>query len=186
MVKKLLAVVTIAFGLALADKAGAESSGLNGMLLGAGSGALIGQAAGRNTESTLVGTAVGAMIGYALDNGVARGPSYGYQPRVVVVRPESQRTCREMEMLATIDGYPEKVYGLACWQDGVWVRVGEERPRPVVYRPVIIHEGYRVGRGYPRYVRYSAGGRRWAREEHHDRHEYYDDHGHRGKHRELH
>ncbi|MDD5758364.1 MAG: glycine zipper family protein [Desulfobulbaceae bacterium] len=176
MMKKLLALVTIALGLALADKAGAGSNGVNGTLLGAGSGALIGQALGRNTESTVVGTAVGAMIGYALDNGVARGPSYGYQPRMVVVRPENQQTCREMEMLATIDGYPEKVYGLACWQDGVWVRIEEDRPQPIVYRPVIIHEEYRVGRGYPRYVRYGGGYRRWAREESHDRHERYDDH----------
>lgn len=184
--KKLLAVVTIALGLACADKAGAGSSGINGTLLGAGSGALIGQAVGRNTESTLVGTAVGAMIGYALDNGGARGQSYGYQPRMVVVRSENQQTCREMEMLATIDGYPEKVYGLACWQDGVWVRIEEERPRPVVYRPIIIHEEYLVGRGYPRYVRYGGGHRRWAREEHHDRHEHHDDGKHRGKHRERH
>lgn len=168
--KKAMLVAAMALGVTLVNQAVAEANGLNGMLLGAGSGALIGQAAGRNTQSTLVGTAVGAMIGYALDNGVER-PRYGYQPRTIVVRPENQQTCQEMEMLATIDGRPEKVYGLACWQDGEWVRIEDERPLPVVYQPVIIHEEYRYGgRGHYRHGRHWARDRRW---EDHDR----DDHG---------
>lgn len=170
--KKMLAVVTVAVGLSFANQAVAAGNGLNGMLLGAGSGALIGQAAGRNTQSTLIGTAVGAMIGYALDND---GPRYGYQPRTIVVRPESRQTCREMEMLTTIDGYPEKVYGLACWQDGEWVRVVEERPLPVVYRPVIIHQEYHWrDRDHHRHGRHWAEGRRGKGG--HDRHRD-DDHG---------
>lgn len=61
----------------------AGNTAVNGLLLGAGSGALIGQAAGRNTESTLVGTAVGGVVGYIIGselegNGrvVVHGESY--------------------------------------------------------------------------------------------------------------
>lgn len=173
--KKMLALAAVAVGLLVADQARAGSNGLNGMLLGAGSGALIGQAAGRNTQSTLIGTAVGAMIGYALDNGGGQ-PSYGYQPRTIVVRPESRQNCREMEMLATIDGYPEKVYGLACWQDGEWVRIVEERPLPVVYRPIVIHQEYEW-RERDHHRPYWAEGRHRRGHDHDD----HDDHDRRSR-----
>ena len=39
-----------------------------GALLGAGVGALAGQAIGRDTEATLIGTAVGAGAGYIIGN----------------------------------------------------------------------------------------------------------------------
>jgi uncharacterized protein YcfJ len=39
-----------------------------GSLLGAGVGALAGQAIGHNTEATLIGTAVGAGAGYIIGN----------------------------------------------------------------------------------------------------------------------
>ncbi|MCH8342836.1 MAG: glycine zipper family protein [Planctomycetes bacterium] len=39
-----------------------------GALLGAGIGALAGQAIGRDTEATLIGTAVGAGAGYIIGN----------------------------------------------------------------------------------------------------------------------
>ncbi len=40
----------------------------SGALLGAGIGALAGQAIGGNTKSTLIGTAVGAGAGYVIGN----------------------------------------------------------------------------------------------------------------------
>ena len=39
-----------------------------GALLGAGVGALAGQAIGRDTEATLIGTAIGAGAGYIIGN----------------------------------------------------------------------------------------------------------------------
>lgn len=146
--KKMFVVTAIALGLTLADRAGAESNGIDGMLLGAGGGALVGQAIGRNTKGTLIGAAVGTVVGYAIGNEMDKGRSrratgYSYQPplverRRVVVRPESLESCREAEMLATIDGRAEKVYGRACLQDGVWVGVTEEEwPQPVVYETVV-------------------------------------------------
>jgi len=57
-----------------------------GTLLGAGIGALAGQAIGHNTEGTVIGTAVGAGIGYAIGNEAdkaqsAYGGGYGYEYR---------------------------------------------------------------------------------------------------------
>jgi len=177
--KKILAVITIAFGLNCTSHAAAESNGLNGMLLGAGGGALVGQAIGRDTKGTLIGTAVGSVLGYAIGNGMDRsGGGYRttqvYQPpiyessRVVVLRPESQETCRETEMLATIDGRPEKVYGTACWQDGEWVRLADERPRPVISETVILYEDRWRGDHHRRHGHYRPDFRRGGGHGRHD------------------
>lgn len=48
--------------------AGGCSDAEAGSLLGAGLGALAGQAIGGNTEATLIGTAVGAGAGYIIGN----------------------------------------------------------------------------------------------------------------------
>lgn len=52
----------------LAVQVKAQEYGINGLLMGAGSGALVGQAIGRDTEATLIGTAVGGMLGYMVGN----------------------------------------------------------------------------------------------------------------------
>jgi len=43
-----------------------QHQSLGGLILGAGGGAIMGQAIGRNTQSTVVGTAVGSVIGYII------------------------------------------------------------------------------------------------------------------------
>jgi hypothetical protein len=116
----------------------ARENGMDGLILGAGGGALIGQAIGRNTEATLIGTAVGSMLGYivgnerdkyGLDNRVAYGTPVERYPRtryVTVVPappPKPETVCRESEMLAEIDGRAAKVYGTACLENGEWVFV---------------------------------------------------------------
>jgi DNA mismatch repair protein MutH len=53
-------------GLGLA--AGGCSDAEAGALLGAGLGALAGQAIGNDTEATVIGTAIGAGVGYAVGN----------------------------------------------------------------------------------------------------------------------
>ena len=66
--------VRLASAAALVGLLGASSllSGCNaaqaGALLGAGVGALAGQAIGHDTKSTVIGTAVGAGVGYAVGN----------------------------------------------------------------------------------------------------------------------
>lgn len=47
---------------------GCATKGRTGALAGGGVGALIGQAAGRSTEATLIGAAVGTGIGYIIGN----------------------------------------------------------------------------------------------------------------------
>ena len=61
----LIALLLIGF---FSTHAKAQDRGVNGLLLGAGGGALVGQAIGRDTEGTLIGTAVGGMLGYMAGN----------------------------------------------------------------------------------------------------------------------
>jgi len=69
MAKKMttiLLVVTVSLGLAFV--AGCESDAQTGALIGAGVGALAGQAIGGDTEGTLIGAGVGAGGGYIIGN----------------------------------------------------------------------------------------------------------------------
>ncbi len=69
MAKKMitiLLVVAVSFG--LVSVAGCESDAQTGALIGAGVGALAGQAIGGDTEGTLIGAGVGAAGGYMIGN----------------------------------------------------------------------------------------------------------------------
>jgi len=61
-----LIVLIVSLGLILV--AGCESDAQTGAVLGSLAGAGIGQIAGRDTESTLIGAAVGGTAGYMLGN----------------------------------------------------------------------------------------------------------------------
>ncbi len=62
--------------------AGGCSDAEAGALLGAGIGALAGQAIGNDTEATVIGTAVGAGVGYAAGNeSDKRKAAYRYDRR---------------------------------------------------------------------------------------------------------
>ncbi len=63
----------------MAVQAQAQDYGINGLVLGAGSGALVGQAIGRDREATLIGTAVGGMFGYMVGNEMDKD-RYGSDP----------------------------------------------------------------------------------------------------------
>lgn len=60
---------------------GCGSGGQRGAMAGAGLGALIGQAAGGNTQSTLIGAAVGTGAGYMIGNEADRGAARQEQAR---------------------------------------------------------------------------------------------------------
>lgn len=67
----------------------AGNRAVNGLLIGAGSGAILGQAAGKNTESVLIGTAIGGAVGYAIGNSMdnpRREIYHNYNSRPVVYR----------------------------------------------------------------------------------------------------
>lgn len=53
---------------ALVAGSGCATKGRTGALAGGGVGAIIGQAAGRSTEATLIGAAVGTGVGYIIGN----------------------------------------------------------------------------------------------------------------------
>jgi outer membrane lipoprotein SlyB len=67
--KRILAIVAAGAMLAMAPGAAqASDRGVNGLILGAGGGAILGQAIGRDTEGTLIGSAVGGVLGYIIGN----------------------------------------------------------------------------------------------------------------------
>ena len=71
---------------------------VNGLLIGAGSGAIIGHAAGQTTESVILGTAIGGAVGYAIGSSLDR-PKKPYShahrsPTVVTHYREPERRPR--------------------------------------------------------------------------------------------
>lgn len=124
------------------------NKGQTGAVGGAAGGAIIGQAIGRNTEATLIGAAVGTMLGYIvgnemdkhdkqqLNNAYERGPSgqpvtwtnpdsgnnYHVVPQAAYANPSTNQVCRQAEVMATIDGQPQKTQTTACRNaQGQWV-----------------------------------------------------------------
>lgn len=117
-----------------------------GMGTGAAAGAIAGQAIGRNTGATLIGAAIGAFLGYAVGNELDKAdqanitsayesmpdgrtsrwtnPNNGNQFAVTpqnTYKNSYNQDCREAEILATIDGRPEKIIQKACRdQYGNW------------------------------------------------------------------
>ncbi len=117
-----------------------------GALGGAAGGAIIGQAIGHNTGGTLIGAAVGSLLGYMVGNEMDKAdkaqlnnvyetspsqqttkwvnPDTGNQYQVTpkpAYQDNSQRYCREAEILTTINGKAEKTIATACRVDGRWV-----------------------------------------------------------------
>ena len=124
------------------------TKGQQGAVGGAASGAVIGQAIGRNTEATLIGTAIGTMLGYIVGNEMDKydrtrlnqayetGPSgqpvkwvnpdsgsnYQVVPQPAYQNSSTNQVCRQAEVMATIDGQPQKTMTTACRTDqGQWV-----------------------------------------------------------------
>lgn len=185
---KKIAVVLIASAIFSSSQinANAQDRGLNGLLYGAGGGALIGQAIGRDTESTLIGTAVGSMLGYMIGSEQAanspvrvrttyvdRGyydPPKAKRYYTEVVRPSrhNDRVCREGEMTARVNGHREKVYGTFCRENGDWVL---ESKKVTVSKTIIIQDGNRgsrKGRAVSFNKRHSNRDRRWWGQPRHD------------------
>lgn len=113
---------------------------------GAASGALLGQAIGNNTESTLIGADIGGMLGYVIGNEMDKydrqmlnqvyestssgqaqswvnpdqGNRYQVTPQQAYIGPNNQQ-CRKAEILAVIDGRTERTYSTACRDmNGQW------------------------------------------------------------------
>jgi len=117
-----------------------------GLGTGAAAGAIAGQAIGHNTGATLIGAAVGALLGYAVGNEMDKAdqakitsayesmpdgrtsqwvnPNNGNQYAVTpqhTYKNNYNQDCRDAEILATVDGRPEKIIQTACRDEyGNW------------------------------------------------------------------
>ncbi|KGO35364.1 MAG: glycine zipper domain-containing protein [Desulfoprunum sp.] len=143
---KQMAVVLFLSILALSSCGGQLTKGQAGAGIGAAGGAVVGQAIGKSTEATLIGMAVGTMLGYIVGNEMDKydrqqlnnvyetgvsgrssswhnpdtGNRYTVTPQPAVQGPSG--TCRRAEIQAVIDGRQETTYSTACRDDyGHWV-----------------------------------------------------------------
>ena len=158
-----MVAVVVAIAL-MTGEARAADRGLDGLLLGAGGGALVGQAIGRDKEATLVGTAVGGMLGYMVGDSMDRaGEGYtvtraGFHlppppPPPPVPSIVFSFSDRDRDRGYSVDRGPRQV----CWEETVWV----ER-RHGGYRPewcTVCEDRHRPGHGPWRDSRYDH--RRW-------------------------
>ncbi len=123
------------------------SKGQQGVAGGAAAGALIGQMIGHNTEATLIGMAVGTMLGYIVGNEMDKydrqelnhvyergvsgtstawinpdsGNRYSVTPEPAFANPQTEQPCRKAEIRAIIDGKEEVTYTTACRDaNGQW------------------------------------------------------------------
>jgi surface antigen len=148
---KHLSILTIIILFALTSCTGMGvqqgKKGQVGGIGGAAAGAIIGQAIGHNTEATLIGTAIGGMLGYIIGNemdkydrqelnhvyerGVSNRPSswvnpdtgnqYSITPQPAYSSPTTNQVCRKAEIDAVIDGKRKKTYSTACRDEyGRW------------------------------------------------------------------
>ena len=71
--KKLILIGIISIASAITAQASDHRhNDIRGVIVGAGGGALLGQAIGRNTQSTVVGTAIGSVVGYLVGSEMDR------------------------------------------------------------------------------------------------------------------
>jgi uncharacterized protein YcfJ len=69
MIKRaIFGLLTVTMAISMVIVTGCDSAGKSGTLIGAGAGALAGQAIGRDTTGTLIGAGVGAVGGYIVGN----------------------------------------------------------------------------------------------------------------------
>ena len=141
---KYLSIFTLVALFALTSCTGMEvqrgKKGQVGGVGGAAAGAIIGQAIGHNTEATLLGAAIGGLLGYIVGNemdkydlqelnhvyerGVSNRPSswvnpdtgnqYSVTPEPAYTDPATHRVCRRAKIDAVIDGRHKNTYSTAC------------------------------------------------------------------------
>lgn len=141
----ILAIVSIS--LMLTACTGELNRGQSGAMIGAGGGALVGQAIGHNTEATLIGALVGTFVGYMVGNEMDKydrqqlnhvyetgvsgqssnwtnpdtGNAYSVTPQPAVQNSSGQY-CRDAQISALIAGKQQTTHTTACRnQYGQWI-----------------------------------------------------------------
>lgn len=80
-------VSTLTLILSLTNTASANDRGVNGLIIGGGAGAIMGQVVGRNVESTIIGATVGGIIGAVIGAERHHSP----QKRIIVHKPSRRQ-----------------------------------------------------------------------------------------------
>ncbi len=122
-------IVAIILAASMAVQAEARDQGINGLLVGAGGGALAGQAIGRDTEGTLIGAAVGGMVGYMVGNEMDKQDDRGYvstQPAVFPPPPPPS------DIVLASGGYGSRYYHRPFCQNVVTFECRYGRCRDVI------------------------------------------------------
>ncbi len=142
------AMFFLMFSMASCANDSGVTKGTQGAIGGAAGGAILGQAIGKNTEATLIGTAIGTVLGYIVGNEMDKydrkqlnyayetGPSgqpvtwvnpdsgnnFQVVPQPAYQNSQTSQVCRQAEIMATVDGQPQKTLSTACRNDqGQWV-----------------------------------------------------------------
>lgn len=149
--KKIFPIILVCSFLTLSSCASMQvqegKKGQVGAVGGAVGGAILGQAIGQDTEATLIGMAVGGLLGYIIGNEMDkadhrqliniydRAPSrqvsswvnpdtgnrFEVTPQPAFTNPANNRICRQAEIIAIIDGVSQKTYSTACRDEfGNW------------------------------------------------------------------
>jgi surface antigen len=137
----------VIFILAILCSSCLTTKGQQGAAGGAVGGAILGQMIGGDTEATLIGAALGGLVGYIIGNEMDKydreqlnrtyestpsnektswvnpdtGNEYGVTPQPAYQDPTYDRVCRKAEIEAVIDGKKEITEAVACRENGRWV-----------------------------------------------------------------
>ena len=133
-------VLLVMFYLLIASSGCQATKAGKGAGAGIMGGAIAGQAIGRNTEATLIGAALGGLLGYAVGNEMDKydrqqinmtyetvpdrqtttwvNPNtkkqYSATPQKTYRDPVTHQDCREITILCYVDGNPEEIISTAC------------------------------------------------------------------------
>lgn len=116
-----------------------EDGGVNGLIIGGGTGALFGQTIGHNAESTIIGATAGGLLGYIIGNEIYSSHTVSHKdynnsisfsgernrqrhrPRVI---KEKYRTyhnrgkmCRETITIIKKHGKKKRIVSTECWRE---------------------------------------------------------------------
>ncbi len=151
MMSKILMMLALAGAVALLAGCQTISKQQTGALIGGAAGGAIGSQIGGGRgrtaaiiAGTLAGAAIGGSVGRSMDDvdrmrvsrtletvpdrqsSTWRNPNTGHQYQATPTRTyrSSGQDCREYQVQATMDGYPETITGTACRDaSGRWVNV---------------------------------------------------------------
>jgi len=96
---RIVASLLVVFGTVIFI-AGCESNAQTGALIGAGGGALVGQAIGRDTKGTLIGAGVGAVGGYVVGSQMDKNENKARQ--TTTASPQTVSAAQNSDAVVTI------------------------------------------------------------------------------------